>query len=107
LSKINVSGSQGKFSYAASVSAASGSLEKKDIDLLKKDFYEAKRSITSPQPICLGHVQARLGFSGEQTKTASNGRIEHRIWVDRDNSKLKVTASFSDRELVHIKIYGF
>jgi hypothetical protein len=91
-----------KFSYAAC-----GSLEKPDIDRLKKEFYEAKRSITSPQPVYLYDVQAILGFPGEQTKTANNGMIEHRIWIDSDNSKRQVKASFSDRELVAIKIYGF
>jgi hypothetical protein len=91
-----------KFSYAAC-----GRLEKTDIDRLKKEFYEAKRSITSPKPLDLYDVQAILGFSGEQTKTENNGAIEHRIWIDSDNSKGQVKASFLDRELVAIKIYGF
>ncbi|MEN9568425.1 MAG: hypothetical protein RLZZ69_3621, partial [Cyanobacteriota bacterium] len=91
-----------KFSYAAC-----GSLEKTDIDRLKKEFYAAKRSITSPKPIYLYDVQATLGFSGEQTKTANNGSIEHRIWIDSDNSKRQVKASFLNEELVQIKTYGF
>ncbi|MBW4534221.1 MAG: hypothetical protein KME09_09820 [Pleurocapsa minor HA4230-MV1] len=91
-----------KFSYAAC-----GSLQKTDIDRLKKEFYEAKKSITSPKPVYLGDVQAILGFPGEQTKTVNNGAIEHRIWIDSDNSKRQVKASFLDRELVEIKIYGF
>jgi hypothetical protein len=57
-----------KFSYAAC-----GSLEKTAIDRLKKEFYEAKKSITSPEPVYLYDVQAILGFPGEQTKTANNG----------------------------------
>jgi hypothetical protein len=60
-------------------SAAFGSLEKTDIDRLKKAFNEAKSSITSSKPIYLYNVQAILGFPGEQTKTANNGTIEHRI----------------------------
>lgn len=91
-----------KFSYAAC-----GSLEKQDIDLLKKEFYESKRSFKSPQPVYLHNVQAILGFAGKQTKTANNGAIEHRIWVDSDNAKRQVKASFLDKELVEIKIYGF
>lgn len=91
-----------KFSYAAC-----GSLEKTDIDRLRKEFHEVKRSITSPQPVYLDDVQAILRFPGEQTKTANNGAIEHRIWIDSDNSKLQVKASFLDQELVQIKIYGF
>jgi hypothetical protein len=87
--------------------AACGGLEKTDIDRLKKEFYEAKKSVTSPKPVYLDDVQAILGFSGEQTKTANNGAIEHRIWIDSDNSKHQVKASFLDRELVQIKIYGF
>jgi len=93
---------EGKFSYAAC-----GNLEKTAIDRLKKEFYEAKKSITSPEPVYLYDVQAILGFPGEQTKTANNGMIEHRIWIDSDNSKRQVKASFLDRELVEIKIYGF
>ncbi len=91
-----------KFSYAAC-----GSLEKTDINRLKKEFHEAKRSTKSPKPVYLYDVQGILGFTGEQTKTASNGRIEHRMWIDSDNSKRQVKASFLDRELVEIKIYGF
>ncbi|MEN9871058.1 MAG: hypothetical protein RLZZ171_2046 [Cyanobacteriota bacterium] len=91
-----------KFSYAAC-----GSLDKIDIDRLKKEFNEAKRSITSSKPIYLYNVQAILGFPGEQTKTANNGTIEHRIWIDSDNCKRQVKASFLDKELVEIKIYGF
>lgn len=88
-------------------SAACGSLLKEDIDLLKKEFNEAKKSIKSPQPVYLSHVQAILGFSGEQTKTANNGMIEHRLWIDSDNSKRQVKASFLEEELVEIKLYGF
>jgi hypothetical protein len=91
-----------KFSYAAC-----GSLEKIDIDRLKKEIYEVKRSITSPKPFYLEDVQAILGFPGEQTKTVNNGAIEHRIWIDSDNSKHQVKASFLDGKLVQIKIYGF
>jgi hypothetical protein len=88
-------------------SAACGSLEKTDIDRLKKELYEAKKSITSPKPVYLDDVQAILGFPGEQAKTANHGAIEHRIWIDSDNSKHQVKASFLDQELVEIKIYGF
>lgn len=91
-----------KFSYAAC-----DSLEKTDIDRLKKEFNEAKRSITFPKPVYLGNVQRILGFPGEQTKTANNGAIEYRIWIDSANFKRQVKASFLDRELVEIKIYGF
>ena len=91
-----------KYSYAAC-----GSLEKTDIDRLKKEFNEAKRSITSPKPVYLDDVQTILGFPGEQTKTANNGTIEHRIWIDSDNSKRQVKASFFDQELVQVKVYGF
>jgi hypothetical protein len=88
-------------------SAACGSLEKNDIDFLKRKFYEAKKSFKSPQLVYLQDVQGILGFPGEQTKTASQGRIEDRIWVDSDNFKRQVKASFRDRELAAIKIYGF
>ncbi len=87
--------------------AACGSLEKIDIDRLKKEFSEAKRSIASPKPVYLYDVQKILGFSGEQTKTASNRRIEDRIWIDKEDCQRKVKASFLDQELVQIKIYGF
>jgi hypothetical protein len=90
-------------------SAAFGSLKKTDIDRLKREFNEAKRSITDtdPQPVYLDGVQTILRFSGEQTKTASNRRIEDRIWIDQKDCQRKVKASFSDRKLVKIKIYGF
>jgi hypothetical protein len=91
-----------KFSYAAC-----GSLEKNDIDLLKKKFYEAKKSINSPQSIDLDDVQTILGFSGEQTKIASQGKIEDRIWIDQENCKRQVKASFLAKKLIQIKICGF
>ena len=91
-----------KFSYVAF-----GSLEKSDMDRLKQKFLTVKRSPKFAVPVYLSDVQGILGFSGQQTKTASNGRIEHRLWVDRDNCKRKVKASFMNRELVQIKSYGF
>ncbi|MEN9520184.1 MAG: hypothetical protein RLZZ381_2772 [Cyanobacteriota bacterium] len=91
-----------KFSYAAC-----GSLVKTDIDRLKKKLDQAKKAFKSPQPVYLYDVQAILGFSGEQTKTTNNGTIEHRIWIDSDNSRRQVKASFLNEELVQIKTYGF
>ena len=93
---------QDKFSYAAF-----GSLEKTDMDRLKKKYVAARRPIKDRVPLYDYDVRGMLGFSGEQTKTASNGRIEHRIWIDRDNCKRKVKASFRDGELVKIQSYGF
>ena len=95
-------GCENKFS-----GAAFGSLEKSDLDRLKKEFLSTRRSPKFAVPVYLGDVQEILGFSGEQTKTASNGRIEHRIWLDRENCQRKIKASFRDRELVKIKSYGF
>ena len=92
---------ENKFNPAAS------SLEKSDLDRLKKKFVSARRSLKNPVPIYLYDVQGILGFSGEQTKTASNGIVEHRIWVDRDNCKRKVKASFREGELVKFQSYGF
>ena len=93
---------ENKYSYAAS-----GSLEKSDLDRLKKEFLNARRSIKNPDPIKLSDVWGILGFSGERTKTTNNGRVEHRIWVDRDNCKRKIKASFRDGELVKFQSYGF
>ncbi|PSB11151.1 hypothetical protein C7B62_06905 [Pleurocapsa sp. CCALA 161] len=87
--------------------AAFGILEKRHIDRLKQEFLTATRSIKSPKTVYLHDVQAILNFPGEQTKTASNRRIEDRIWIDQDDCQRKVKASFSDRTLVKIKIYGF
>ena len=88
--------------------AAFGSLEKNEIDSLKKKFLSTRRSLKSAAvPVYLYDVQGILGFSGEQTKTTSNGRVEHRIWVDYKNCKRKVKASFKDRELVKFQSYGF
>ena len=89
--------------------AAFGTLEKSDIDRLKKKYVNARRPIKNKKrvPVYDYEVQGILGFSGEQTKTASNGRIEHRIWIDRGNCKRKVKASFRDNQLVKIKSYGF
>jgi len=93
---------QDKFSYAAF-----GSLEKTDMDRLKKKYVAARRPIKDRVPLYDYDVRGILGFSGQQTKTASNGRIEHRIWIDRDNCKRKVKASFRDNELMQLKSYGF
>jgi len=87
--------------------AAFGSLEKRNMDNLKKKFLSTRRSPKSAVTVYLSNVQRILGFSGEQTKTASNGRVEHRIWIDSDNCKRKVKASFLDQKLVKIKSYGF
>lgn len=89
--------------------AAFGNLDKSNIDSLKKKYVAARRSIKSKQrdPLYNYEVQGILGFSGQQTKTVSNGRIEHRIWIDRNNCKRKVKASFRDSELVQLKSYGF
>ena len=92
---------ENKFSYAA------GSLEKRDLDRLKKEFLSARRSIKNPVSIKLYDVQGILGFSGEQTKTTNNGRVEHRIWVDSQDCKRKIKASFRDGELVKFQSYGF
>lgn len=88
-------------------SAAFGSLEKRDIDNLKQKFFSTQKNIKDAVPVYLSDVQGILGFSGEQTKIASNNRVEDRIWIDRENCHRKVKASFNDQELVTIKIYGF
>ena len=88
-------------------SAAFGSLEKSELDSLKKKFLSTRRSPKYAVPVYLYDVQGILGFSGEQTKTASNGRVEHRIWVDYKNCKRKVKASFKDEKLVRFQSYGF
>ena len=93
-----------KYSYAAF-----GTLEQSDLNRLKKKYADARRPMNNKEkvPVYDYEVQGILGFSGEQTKTASNGRIEHRIWLDRDNCKRKVKASFRDSKLVRLKSYGF
>ena len=88
-------------------SAAFGSLKKSELDSLKKKFLSTRRSPKSAVPVYLYDVQRILGFTGEQTKTAINGRVEHRIWVDYKNCKRKVKASFKDEKLVRFKSYGF
>ncbi|MGL5795385.1 MAG: hypothetical protein ACRC06_13485 [Waterburya sp.] len=87
--------------------AAFGSLEKRDIDHLKQKFLSTQGTLKDAVPVYVSDVQGILGFSGEQTKTASNNRVEHRIWIDQENCNRKVKASFNDKELVTIKIYGF
>ena len=93
-----------KYSYAAF-----GTLEKNDLDRLKKKYADARRPMNNKEkvPVYDYDVQGILGFSGQQTKIANNGRIEHRIWIDRDNCKRKVKASFRDTQLVRFKSYGF
>lgn len=93
-----------KYSYAAF-----GRLEKSEMDRLKRKYADARRPINNKEKIAVYDREVReiLGFSGQQTKTASSGRIEHRIWIDRDNCKRKVKASFKDSKLVRLKSYGF
>ena len=88
-------------------STAFGSLEKSDLDRLKKKFLSTRRSPKTAVPVYLYEVQGILGYSGEQTKVAANGSIERRIWVDRENCKRKVKASFKDEVLVKFQSYGF
>lgn len=93
-----------KFSYWAY-----GNLEKKDLDKLKKEYRNRSIQINRQEQnkLYLWDVKGILGFSGEQTKTASNGRVEHWIWLDSDNCRRKIKAAFRDGELVRIKSYGF
>jgi len=95
---------QDKYSYAAF-----GSLKKSDLQYLKKEYVAARRAIKNKDRERLSNykVQSILGFSGQQTKTASGGKIEHRIWIDRDDCKRKVKASFKNSELFQLKSYGF
>ena len=93
---------ENKYNYAAF-----RRLEKSDLDRLKKEFLNARRAIKNPDPIKLSDVRRILGSSGERIKTTNNGRVEHRIWVDRDNCKRRIKASFRDRELVKFQSYGF
>ncbi len=88
-------------------SAAFGTLEKRDVDNLKNKFLSTQGTLKDAVPVYVSDVQGILGFSGEQTKTASNNRVEHRIWIDGENCNRKVKASFNNQELVIIKIYGF
>lgn len=88
-------------------SSAFGSLEKEDLDELKQKYRNTSMEITRSDTLSLWDVKSILGFSGEKTKSASNGRVQYWIWVDRDNCKRKIKASFSDQKLVKIKSYGF
>ena len=92
---------ENKFNYAAFTR-----LEKSDLDRLKKKFVSARRSLKNPVTIKLSEVQGILRSSGEQTKVTNNG-IEHRIWVDSQNCKRKIKASFREGELVKFQSYGF
>ncbi len=87
--------------------AAFGSLEKRDLDELKRRYRSTSVKFERDNVLDLGDVQSILGFLGEQTKTTNNGRIEHRIWIDYENCNRQIKASFSDRELVKIQSYGF
>lgn len=93
---------ENKLSYAAL-----GNLEKSDLDRLKREYRNTSISIKRENNLDLYDVKSILGFSGERTKTASNGRIEDWLWVDRENCKRKIKASFRDGELMKIKSYGF
>jgi hypothetical protein len=88
-------------------SAAFGSIERQHINQLKKKLISTQENFKDTVPVSLSDIQGILGFSGEQTKTASNNRVEHRIWIDRENCNRKIKASFNEGELVAMKIYGF
>lgn len=87
--------------------AAFGSITKEDIDDLKKTFIIKRRNIKESDPIVLSDLQSSLGFSGQLIKSTNNGKIEHRIWIDQENCKRNVKASFNNNELSHVKISGF
>ena len=86
---------------------AMGNLEKSDLDRLKKRYRNTSMQIERDNKLNVFDVKGILGFSGEQTKTANNGSVEDWIWVDRENCKRKIKASFRDGELMKIKSYGF
>lgn len=91
-----------KFSYPAY-----GSLRKEDLDQLKKEYINRSIQINRKNTLHLWNVQSILGFSGQLTKKASNGRIEDWIWVDSENCNRLINASFRDEELIQIKTSGF
>lgn len=93
---------ENKYTYAAL-----GSLEKEELDELKQQYRDTSIQINREKYLYLWDVQAILGFSGEQTKTASNGKVEDWIWIDSENCKRMIKASFRSGELVRIKSYGF
>lgn len=88
---------------------AYGKLDREDLDKLKKEYRNRSIQINRQEgnKLDLWDIKRILGFSGEQTKTASNGRIEHWIWLNSENCRRKIKASFRDGELVKIKSYGF
>ncbi|BAZ43822.1 hypothetical protein NIES4102_08240 [Chondrocystis sp. NIES-4102] len=87
--------------------AASGSITRKNIDNLKKIFIIKRNKIQNPEPIVLGDFESSLGFSGQLIKSTNNGKIEHRIWIDQEDCRRNVKASFNNNELSHVKISGF
>lgn len=93
-----------KFSYSAY-----GRLDKEDLDELKRRYRDRSVQINrqAESKLDLWDVKGIFGFSGEQTKTTSNGRIEHWIWLNEENCRRKIKASFRDGELVKINSYGF
>ncbi|MEL6496482.1 MAG: hypothetical protein AAFQ41_15365, partial [Cyanobacteria bacterium J06623_7] len=84
--------------------AAFGRLEKRDLDHLKQKYVDSRQPIKNREKVTLSlyDVQRILGFSGQQIKIANGGRVEHRIWLNRDNCKRKVKAAFRDGKLVKI-----
>ncbi|MEM8718358.1 MAG: hypothetical protein AAGE84_03480 [Cyanobacteria bacterium P01_G01_bin.39] len=93
-----------KYSYSAY-----GRLERSDLDRLKQEYRNQSMQISrqAGNKLYLEDVKRILGFSGQQTKTASNGRIEQWIWLDYDKCSRKIKASFRDGELMKVNSYGF
>ena len=90
-------------------SLAYGRLDREDLDELKREYRNRSIQINRKEgnKLDLGDVKRILGFSGEQTKITSNGRIEDWIWLNSENCRRKIKASFRDGELIKIKSYGF
>jgi hypothetical protein len=90
-----------KFGYSAY-----GYLNKEDWDELKRSS-RGNNTGLNDNKLTMYEVQGILGFSGEQIYVSNNGKTETRIWVDRENCRRQVKASFADGTLATIQGSGF
>lgn len=80
--------------------------------LTRQDWTAIKRVMRSTgtsinrEPVTKYRIAAIIGYPDECSISA-NGRIEKCIWIDGQDCKKKIRASFRDNELSKIKKSGF
>ena len=80
--------------------------------LSREDWQEIKRMMNTSgtainqEPVMRYHITSIIG-SPSSCSSSSGGRVEKCLWIDRQDCKKKIKASFRDDDLAKITKSGF